>query len=88
MKVIALIPAAGMGKRMGAGVNKQYLQVGGRPILAHTLQVFESAPFVDQVYLVTPADEIAYCRQEVVVRYAAVSATTSPGAGGGNSPSA
>ncbi len=69
MKVIALIPAAGMGKRMGAAVNKQYLQVGGRPILAHTLQVFETAPFVDQVYLVTPADEIAYCRQEVVARY-------------------
>ena len=46
MRVSALIPAAGMGKRMGAGINKQYLLLAGRPILAHTLAVFESAPLL------------------------------------------
>jgi 2-C-methyl-D-erythritol 4-phosphate cytidylyltransferase len=69
MRVIALIPAAGMGKRMGAGINKQYLQLAGMPILAHTLRVFEQAPFVDHVYLIIPEDEIAYCRDNVVERY-------------------
>jgi len=69
MRVTALIPAAGMGKRMGAGINKQYLLLAGRPILAHTLAVFEQAPFVDEVCLVVPEDEIAYCRETVVERY-------------------
>lgn len=69
MRVTALIPAAGMGKRMGAGINKQYLLLAGRPILAHTLAVFEQAPFVDDVYLVVPEDEISYCREKVVELY-------------------
>ncbi len=69
MRVTALIPAAGMGKRMAAGMNKQYLQLGDRPILAHTLAVFESAPFVDDVYLIIPEDEIPYCRENVVERF-------------------
>jgi 2-C-methyl-D-erythritol 4-phosphate cytidylyltransferase len=66
MKVIALVPAAGMGKRMGAEINKQYLLLAGRPILAHTLQVFEDAPFVDDIYVIVPEAEIPYCREHVV----------------------
>ena len=69
MKVIALIPAAGMGKRMGAAINKQYLLLGGKPIVAHTIAVFESAPFVDDIYLIVPEAEIPYCREHVVERY-------------------
>ena len=69
MRVTALIPAAGMGKRMGAGINKQYLLLAGRPILAHTLSVFEQAPFIDDVCLVIPEDEIPYCRENVLGRY-------------------
>ncbi len=65
-KAFALIPAAGMGKRMGASVNKQYLQLGGLPILAHTLAVFQQCPRITGICLVTPADEIAYCRDQVV----------------------
>lgn len=66
MKITALIPAAGMGKRMNAGINKQYLLLGGKPILAHTLQVFQQAPFVEDIYVIIPFDEIDYCRQTVV----------------------
>lgn len=69
MGVYALVPAAGMGKRMGASINKQYLQLDGKPILAHTLAAFEQAAFVAGIYLVIPEDEIAYCRAEVVERY-------------------
>ena len=68
-KVFALIPAAGMGTRMGAGSNKQYLLLGGMPILAHTLKVFEQAPFIEGIYLVSPQQEIPFCRSEVVERY-------------------
>ncbi len=69
MKVIALIPAAGMGKRMEAGINKQYLLLGGMPIVARTIAVFEQALFVDDIYLVIPSQEIPYCREQVVERY-------------------
>ena len=68
-KIYALIPAAGMGKRMGAGSNKQYLLLDGMPILAHTLRVFEEATFIAGVYLVSPEQEIPFCRSEVVERY-------------------
>ncbi|WP_243370321.1 2-C-methyl-D-erythritol 4-phosphate cytidylyltransferase [Geotalea sp. SG265] len=69
MRVIALIPAAGMGKRMGAGMNKQYLLLDNRPILAHTLAVFEQAPFVDDIHVVIPEAEISFCREQVVEKY-------------------
>lgn len=65
-KAFALIPAAGMGKRMGAGINKQYLELGGVPILAHTLAVFQRSPHITGICLVIPADEICYCREQVV----------------------
>ena len=39
-RVAALIPAAGEGRRMGGTIPKQFLQIGGREILARTLGVF------------------------------------------------
>jgi 2-C-methyl-D-erythritol 4-phosphate cytidylyltransferase/2-C-methyl-D-erythritol 2,4-cyclodiphosphate synthase len=69
LKRVALIPAAGMGKRMGSSINKQYLLLGGKPILAHTLQLFEDAGFIDEIYPIVPEEEIDYCRAEVVERY-------------------
>jgi 2-C-methyl-D-erythritol 4-phosphate cytidylyltransferase len=65
-KAYALIPAAGMGKRMGASINKQYLQLDGLPIVARTISVFEQSPLIEAIYLVTPAEEIPYCREHVV----------------------
>ena len=65
-KSVALIPAAGMGKRMGASINKQYLQLCGMPIVARTISVFEQCPLIDAIYLVIPAKEIPYCREHVV----------------------
>lgn len=69
MKTIALVPAAGMGKRMGASINKQYLLLAGKPILAHTLELFQQADFIDEIYPVVPQEEIDYCRVNVVEKY-------------------
>lgn len=63
---IALIPAAGMGKRMGASINKQYLRLDGMPIVARTVSVFEKSSLIDAVYLVIPEEEIPYCREHIV----------------------
>lgn len=54
---------------MGAGSNKQYLLLDDMPILARTVQVFEDAPFIDAIYLVSPVLEIPFCRSGVVERY-------------------
>jgi len=69
LKSIALIPAAGMGRRMGASINKQYLHLDGMPIVARTISVFEQSPLIDAIYLVIPADEIHYCREHIVEAY-------------------
>lgn len=66
MSVFVIIPAAGMGRRMGATVNKQYLPLNGRPILAHTIALFDQHPLIDKIYLITPADEFELCRREVL----------------------
>lgn len=63
---IALIPAAGMGRRMGASINKQYLLLDGLPIVARTISVFEQSALIDSIYLVVPAEEIPYCSKHVV----------------------
>jgi len=75
MELHVLIPAAGMGRRMGCSGNKQYLQLAGRPLLARTLALFEVSPLVASIRLVVPADEIDYCRREIVARYGCTKVT-------------
>jgi 2-C-methyl-D-erythritol 4-phosphate cytidylyltransferase len=70
MNVTVLIPAAGSGRRMGTHLSKQYLEVAGRPILAHTLGLFQDHPKVDQIYVVASPDAVDFCREEIVERYA------------------
>jgi 2-C-methyl-D-erythritol 4-phosphate cytidylyltransferase len=69
MKATVLIPAAGMGRRMGASVSKQYLLLAGKPLLAHTLSLFEHHPLIEHIYLIVPEADIDYCRQEIVENY-------------------
>ncbi len=66
MNVVVLIPAAGMGRRMGAAVNKQYLPLNDRPILAHTIALFDNHPRVDRIHVIIPAAEMAQCWAEVL----------------------
>ena len=48
-QVVAIIPAAGIGKRMGVNIPKQYLTINDQPILSHTLTAFLSHPQIDRV---------------------------------------
>jgi 2-C-methyl-D-erythritol 4-phosphate cytidylyltransferase len=54
-RYFALLPAAGVGARMGANHPKQYLEIAGRPLLWHAIQVFERHPGIDAVYVVISA---------------------------------
>ncbi|NBR85094.1 MAG: 2-C-methyl-D-erythritol 4-phosphate cytidylyltransferase [Verrucomicrobia bacterium] len=50
--VSAVIVAAGSGTRMGPGVDKLFLEIAGRPIVAHTWARFEMAAVIDELVLV------------------------------------
>ncbi|MEN6357799.1 MAG: 2-C-methyl-D-erythritol 4-phosphate cytidylyltransferase [Armatimonadota bacterium] len=58
MKACALIPAAGRGERFGRGINKVFAEIAGRPVLAHTLSVFDSCEAIGEIIIVTGKDEI------------------------------
>jgi 2-C-methyl-D-erythritol 4-phosphate cytidylyltransferase len=49
----AIIVAAGKGVRMGPQTDKIFLSLAGRPVVAHTWQRFNDAPFIDEIILVT-----------------------------------
>lgn len=65
---IAIVLAAGQGKRMNASVPKQYLLIKEKPILYYTLKTFENS-FVDEIILVVAEGEEDYCRKNFVEEY-------------------
>lgn len=59
-KNIALIPAAGIGARFGADKPKQYVEIGGKTVLEHTVCIFQNHPSIDMtVVVVSPEDVLA-----------------------------
>ncbi|HEY0491242.1 MAG TPA: 2-C-methyl-D-erythritol 4-phosphate cytidylyltransferase [Telluria sp.] len=56
-RYFALIPAAGVGARMAAGSPKQYLQIGGKPMLRHTIDAFLSSDLISHTFVVVSADD-------------------------------
>ena len=67
--VSAIILAGGRGKRMEAGISKQFILVKGKPILYYTLERFINCKLIDEIILVLPKDEIEYCKKEVINKY-------------------
>ncbi len=68
-RVTALIPAAGVGRRMGKSVAKQFLPLGDRPLLAHTLLAFERAPEIDEIIPILSKEDMESCLREIIERY-------------------
>ena len=67
--VVALVPAAGRGLRMGGSVPKQFLSIGGEPLIVQSLRTLQAAPVVGQIILAVPSADIEYCQQEIVLRH-------------------
>ena len=72
-KYWAVVPAAGVGKRMESAIPKQYLSLAGRPVIDHTLQRLLGHPSIEGVYVaVGKADDwwpdMLYARHSDVVR--------------------
>ncbi len=54
----AVILAAGIGKRFGGNIKKQYVDVNGVPCIVHTISAFEACPLINEIILVGSEDEI------------------------------
>jgi 2-C-methyl-D-erythritol 4-phosphate cytidylyltransferase len=67
--VVALVPAAGRGLRMGGSVPKQFLELGGEPLIVQSLRTLQAAPVVDRIILAVPSADIEYCEKEIVAQY-------------------
>lgn len=53
---VGIILAGGTGTRVGAGIPKQFIQIEGKPILAYTLDIFQSNPNIDAIEIVCHKD--------------------------------
>jgi 2-C-methyl-D-erythritol 4-phosphate cytidylyltransferase len=53
----ALIPAAGIGARVGVACPKQYLPLAGKAMLLHSLDTFAAAPAINHIYVIVNADD-------------------------------
>ena len=62
-RAVAVVPAGGMGVRMGSRRPKQYLSLAGFPLLVHTLRALGTCPALDGVVLAVPADRVAATRR-------------------------
>ena len=60
MNYTVIIVAGGKGTRMGADVPKQFLPIGGKPILMHTIEAFHRFDESIQKILVLPSDQHNY----------------------------
>lgn len=66
----AIVLAAGQGSRMKSSVQKQYLDLNGKPVLYYSLRAFETSELVDEILLVTGEGQVEYCKEEIVEKYA------------------
>ena len=65
----AIVLAAGQGKRMHSKIQKQFLEIGGKPVLYYSLHCFQESPLIQDIILVTGEEMISYCEQEIVKKY-------------------
>lgn len=56
-RYFALIPAAGVGARMGEKIPKQYVQIAGKPMLRHVLDTFSRADAIEHTFVVVSAED-------------------------------
>ncbi len=68
-KVTAIITAAGKGTRMNSRISKQYLEIGGIPVLARTISAFESCSEIDNIIIVVNENDINFCKHEIVEKF-------------------
>ena len=64
--VVAVVPAAGLGTRMGGATRKQYLTLGGLPLLTLSLRILQRIESIREIILSVPQQDKDYCWSDVV----------------------
>lgn len=54
---------------MGGSVPKQFLALGGQPIILHSLRILQSSPIIDEIILAVPQSEVEYCLTKIVTMH-------------------
>ena len=68
MKTVAVVLAAGSGSRMNSDVKKQYMEIGGKPLIYYSLRTFEES-IIDDIVLVVSKGDVDYVRKDIVEKY-------------------
>ena len=66
-KFAAVLPAGGLGKRMGGNIPKQLMQLGGKPVYQYSLETFLKMDEIAEVVMAVPADWKDYFEKEIEV---------------------
>ncbi|GIJ27825.1 pyrophosphorylase [Micromonospora qiuiae] len=64
-RTVAVVLAGGTGTRLGLGIPKQLLKIAGKPIIEHTLCVFETAPEIDEIIVLMATGHLDEARRIV-----------------------
>ena len=65
----AIVLAAGQGKRMHSKIQKQFLEVEGKPVIYYSLKCFQESLLIRDIILVTGEESLSYCKEEIVKRF-------------------
>jgi 2-C-methyl-D-erythritol 4-phosphate cytidylyltransferase len=68
MKTVAVVLAAGSGSRMKSDVKKQYMEIGGKPLIYYSVKAFEESA-VDDIVLVVSRGDVDYVKKDIVEKY-------------------
>ncbi len=66
---VAVVLAAGQGKRMGTSVQKQYIELEGKPMIYYALRTFQESEIIDAVVLVVGKGQVSYAENEIRLKY-------------------
>ena len=66
--IVAIVLSAGRGSRMNSDIPKQYMNLQDKPVIFYSLKAFEDSP-VSSIVLVAGADDVEYCKKEIVDKY-------------------
>jgi len=68
MKNVAIVLAGGSGKRMNSDIKKQFMLLNDKPLISHSLEIFEKSNIITDVILVSSPEDMEYCADEIVRR--------------------
>jgi len=69
MKVAAIVPAAGKGRRLKSKIDKPYIRLYGKPIIAHTLSRLSANKHISEIIIAVKKEKLAHFRRDIINRF-------------------